>query len=551
MATKQILQLKDTSNVASLNLIRSNASLEYQNRIPKATQANIQTTIRSIMNYTPTKNEFVASLVNVIGSVVARDITWNNPLAVFKQGLMEFGDTIEEIQVGLLEAHTYQSDRDGLERAIFSQELPDIQTNFHKVNRMEYYKVSINDTLLRRAFQTSDGVSKLAAQLMGAPTTSDQVDEFKLTCSLFKEYEAMGGFYKVNVPDVKDLDSSAPEARQALRKLRTHADLMKFPNTAYNAAGMPTFTNPEDLVIFCTPEFKAAMDVEALAGAFNLQHMEATGRFIVLPEVEFGIEGCQAIMTTKDFFIIADVALENRQMPNPVGLYENHFLHHHEIISFSRFVPAIMFTTGPGDEVVRELSPVTGVSAITVTDQEGATVTNGNVVRGALYSLDAEAITDGNNDGVRYSLAGATSPSTYVTQYGVLHVGGQEGSDTLVVTATSTYLDPENLMRDGATSTRTLTVTGPAEYWANGENGPAVEGITVKGVPVPGFSPSVFTYNGVAVEGGTATWNQVKVTGPDAGDVKVTTSNAGATIKVSSHGSEGDPVYTINLVATA
>src|SRR5699024_10286028 len=200
-------------------------------------------------------------LINRIGSVIARNISWQNPLAEFKRGMLEYGDTIEEIQTGLLQAHIYDPDREYLERDLFGTEVPEVQTSFHTVNRQNFYKVTVNQPLLQRAFLADDGLSNFVAQLLEAPSTSDYWDEFLTTVQLFPEYENNGGFWHVNVPDVKDLESSESDAKSALRKMRAMADKLKFISTRYNAAHMPTFADRDDLVVFVSPEFNAAIDV--------------------------------------------------------------------------------------------------------------------------------------------------------------------------------------------------------------------------------------------------------------------------------------------------
>lgn len=539
--------LKPASNALMLDAIRNEGTSEYQRRIPNATKAGVQTTLKQLQTYRPMWNEFLDALVNRIGLVVARNISWTNPLAEFKRGMLTYGDTIEEIQVGLLKAHGYDPDREELEKSIFGTERPEVQANFHRVNRQDYYKITINENLLQRAFLEEGGLNSFVNQLMQSPTTSDQWDEFLLTCQLFPEYEANGGFHKINVPDVSAIGSNEADAKLALRKLRYTADELTFLSSTYNAAKMPTFAKRDDLLLFTTPQFKAAMDVEALAGAFNIEMSQMHGRIVPIPEAQFGIDGCQAIMTTKDFFVIADQRFDTDSAHNPVASHNNYFLHHWQVISASRFVPAVMFTTGPGDEVITVVTPVTSVSALTITDRDGNVPTD--VVRGEMYALDAEAVTtpaDGVNDGVRWGIAGAGSPKTYITQNGVLHVGGDETSNTLVVTATSTWIDPDNAQRDGETATLNLTVTGPnLPVWPEND---AVTGITVEGVPVPGFSPTTYTYT-VAVPGGTTTADQVEVFGPDAGDVEITVDEAGDTVTVSAPTAPGDPVYTVNVTA--
>ncbi|WP_218937956.1 hypothetical protein, partial [Bacillus cereus] len=109
----------------------------------------------------------------------------------------------------------------------------------------------------------------------------------------------------------------------------------------------------EDLILIVTPEVKANIDVEALAAAFNLSPVDMYARVIPVPTEQMGIDNAQAILTTKDFFVIADNLLENTSQPNPVSLGTNYFLHHWEVISASLFVPAVMFWTGADDQSIR------------------------------------------------------------------------------------------------------------------------------------------------------------------------------------------------------
>ena len=500
--------LKPTSNEIVLNRIRNEGTSDYQRRIPAATKGSVQDTLKRLQEYRPAWNEFVDSLINRIGLVVARNNSWTNPLSEFKSGMLTYGDTIEEIQVGLIKARSYDHDRDDLERELFGMERPDVAANFHKVNREDRYKISINEPELQRAFLEPNGLTSFISQLMEAPATSDNWDEFLLMCQLFPEYESNGGFFKVGVPDVSALSSTEADSKAMLRRLRSVADKLPFISTHYNAAGMPVAAKKEDLILFTTPDAKAAMDVEALAAAFNLSLADAYGRMITIPEEQFGIDGAQAIMTTKDFFVVADQLFQTEQMYNPAGLHRNYWLHHWQVISASRFVPAILFTSKGGDEIIKVVTPVTSVTAITVYDKDGATVAT-DVVRGEIYALDASAVTtpaDGVNDGVRWELTGNTSNRTYVTRTGVLHVAGNEGGATLTVKAVATWTNPEGLMVDGKSATKTLNVTGDAivPWPVAGSTSETVTGITVAGVAVsPAFAAGTFAYT-VDVPGSTA-----------------------------------------------
>lgn len=550
MPIKNVTPLRQDSNDKILNAIRNQASLDYQTRIPDATKAGVRQTLQNLLDHRPAYNEFIDGLVNRIGRVVVRNMSWTNPLAEFKQGILQYGDSIEEINVGLLRAHTYDADRDYLERVLFGTETPEVQVNFHAVNRQEFYKITINEELLNRAFLEDGGLSKFISAMLEAPVTSDNWDEFMLTTSLFAEYERNGGFHHVNVPDVAALTSDEADAKGALRKMRAMADTLKFPSTRYNAARMPTFANADDLVLFVSPEFNAAIDVEALAGAFNVDRANMHGRIIPIPQERFNIQGAQAIMTTRDFFVIADKLLENRSQPNAASLGTNYFLHHHQVISASRFVPAVMFWTGASDDLIEIRTPVVSVAAPTFENVDGDTVTSGR--RGAIYQAITEVVTeatadnpdDTTNTGVAWSVTGGTSPRTFITDTGVLHIGGSEKSASLTVKATSTWIDSENVRRDALSATATIGVTGDIrpEWPILGK----IESISVQGVNVEGVEPGTTSYTIVA---------DVPV---DVDDVVVTMERgAEATVTVDAEGdlitittaseASGGTVYTVTV----
>lgn len=454
----------DTPNENILNAIRKNASPAYQSRIPEATKASVQDTLQKMLDNRPLWNEFVDALVNRIGLVLIKNQIWSNPLAKFKRGMLNYGDTIEEIMVGLIKSRTYNSDRQNLERDIFGQYPPEVQSSFHKINRQEYYPLTVNEPLLQRAFLEPNGLSEFVAALMAAPVTSDNWDEFLLTTSLFSEYYNAGGFFKVNVPDISAADSTEADAKVFLRRAREFAGNLQYLSTHYNAAGMPVAATPDDLEMFITPEALAAIDVEALAGAFNIESAKMMGRITVIPKSEWKIPGAQALLTTRDFFVIADSRIETASVYNPVALSSNYFLHHWEIISASRFVPAILFTTEAGDVITEPETPVTGVSDVTVNDADGAVVTT--VERGTFYQIVASAETTpegGDNDAVRLELVGALSSRSRVTQDGTLFVAIDDASESLTVNAYAVDTEVPQLV-----GTVTVSVFGDVlNLWPN------------------------------------------------------------------------------------
>lgn len=440
--TIELGTLETASNARILDAIRYEATPEYQRRVPAATRAGLQRVLQEIAEYRPMWNEFESAFVNKIGTTIGRTQSWTNPLAIFKTGLLNHGDTIEEYEVGLLKAYNLDPRRDYGERALFGRELPAVQSNYHRINRQDVYKHTINESLLKRALVTEGELASYASKLMQAPIKSDNWDEFLLMTELFAEYERNGGFFKVQIPDVAAAASTEAQAKAALRAIRQSAGNLKFLSTRYNAAHMPVFADGSDLVLFCTPEFKAAIDVNALAAAFNIALADVPTRFIEIPKDRLNIDGVQAILTTKDFFVVADTLLRNESQWNPLNLHMNYFWHHQGIISASRFVPAIAYTTKPGTDVV-EIDPVTitEMTGFDIYDVDGrlvyaskATGVQGTLNPGQVYQVVPDITTNPANTNwrefaFRFALSGVNSPRSTISNSGVLTLSQQETSE--------------------------------------------------------------------------------------------------------------------------
>ena len=455
MPYKDVRPFRDKlSNEEILNAVRHDASSDYQARVPAATKGKIQKTVDAMMDSPTTRNEFIEQFINKIGLTIHKNRMWTNPLAMFKIGMLAYGDTIEEYHTGLTKAYVYDHDRDSLEKTIWGKEPNEAQVSYHRINRENFYKLTINEMQLRRAFQSPTGLYQLINELMAVPIKSDNLDEFLLMASLFAEAERMGGIYKIHVDDVGAAGSDSVQAKFAIRRVRELVATLPFISRDYNAAHMPSHAEEDDLILVMTPEAAAAMDVEALAAAFNVDKLSLPDRRVILPAKYIGIEGFQMAITTKDFFVVADTFLETRSIQNPADVHTNFFLHHHQIISFSRYVPFIMFWTGEGTEVNEIETPVVDVEDLTIVDRNGDTVTD--VERGGLYYVDGAGVTSpagGWNDAVKVSLSGNTSVFTRITQTKMLHVGENEEADTLTITAVST--DDNSL-----SETLTVSVTG-------------------------------------------------------------------------------------------
>lgn len=502
VTNKQTLRpLADFNNVQLLNMIRNESSPEYQRRIPAATQSNMDITVSTLMSSTQLKNEFYSSLINRIGGTMVHTWKWSNPLSVFTRASQTYGDTWQEVAVGMPLAQVYDPNAEYLGADNFRKWKVDVDSLYHRLDFAHFYPVTTDDKTLRRAFTSDNGLSSLTSQLIQSCYNAAEVDVFEAMCHMFTQYARLGGYWRVHMDaDLNKMTSTQDEARGLLRQIRSWADSLKFVSTRYNARHMPTFAKPDELVLFCSPEVKSALDVQGLATVFHRTDAEPTiDRIIVVPEDRFGIDGVQAILTTDKFLIDIPVIEEMTQQTNPVNINSvNNYLHMQRIISVSGFAPAVLFWNGVGstDNVVLP----TGTAATTPRFAlklsaygEGA-ATPENVVRGGAVQVEAD--TTITNDGraswrsgaVKYSI-GTTDKNlsewTYISPTGVLVVGIDEANTVIPVQATADYINP-------ATPEVPNTVSASLD-------------VPVVGDGVIGFSPSIvasITVNAVSVKAG-------------------------------------------------
>lgn len=502
VTNKQTLRpLTDFNNVQLLNMIRNESSPEYQRRIPAATQSNMDITVSTLMSSTQLKNEFYSSLINRIGGTMVHTWKWSNPLSVFTRASQTYGDTWQEIAVGMPLAQVYDPNAEYLGADNFRKWKVDVDSLYHRLDFAHFYPVTTDDKTLRRAFTSDNGLSSLTSQLIQSCYNAAEVDVFEAMCHMFTQYARLGGYWRVHMDaDLNKMTSTQDEARGLLRQIRSWADSLKFVSTRYNARHMPTFAKPDELVLFCSPEVKSALDVQGLATVFHRTDAEPTiDRIIVVPEDRFGIDGVQAILTTDKFLIDIPVIEEMTQQTNPVNINSvNNYLHMQRIISVSGFAPAVLFWNGAPstDNVVLPTgtAATTPKFALKLSAYGEGAVTPKNVARGGAVQVEADT-TITNDDkatwrsgAVKYSIGTTAKPLsewTYISPTGVLVVGIDEANTVVPVQATADYINP-------ATPEVPNTVSASLD-------------VPVVGDGVIGFSPSIvasITVDAVSVRSG-------------------------------------------------
>ena len=350
----------NASTLDILNVIRENAGYEYQNTVPKVTKATDIPAVGQIIYGDPAiANKFINALVNRIAMVRVQSATFNNPYSVLKKGYIEFGETIEEIFVGIAKVVEYTPEK-GEERE-FKRTLPDVRSVFHIMNWRTMYPVTIQDEDLKQAFLSLDGVTDLIAKIVDQVYTAAEYDEFLLFKYLLIKGISHGKMKPLSVGDGTNPKDSA-------KAFRGTSNLLTFMKDSYNEQGVVTSTPKNRQVIFMDAKFNAEFDVDVLASAFNMDKADFIGRLFLIDdfttfdnkrfeEIRKNSTGIEEV-TPQELALLADVNAvlldeewfqvydnNNRFTEKYVasGLYWNYFYHTWKTVSYSPFANAVVF----------------------------------------------------------------------------------------------------------------------------------------------------------------------------------------------------------------
>lgn len=441
MAVKPKIKTLTNSSVDVLNAIRNNATTNYQNYVPIATAdpESVREIGTIIMDYPQLQNEFLSALVNRIGRVLITSKMYDNPWSMFKKGMLEFGETIEEIFVNI--AKPFQFDPSVAESKVFKREIPDVRAAFHIMNYQKYYKSTIQNDQLRQAFLSWEGITDLIAKIVDAMYTGANYDEFQTMKYMLAKHILNGHLYPITIPAV-----NADNMKAITSVIKGVSNNYEFMSSKYNIAGVQTFSKKEEQFLLIDSKFDASMDVEVLASAFNMEKAEFMGRRVLIDS--FGsldiarlnelfandptyteisedeltaLDAIPAVLVDRNWFMIFDNFYNFTEQYNGEGLYWNYWYHVWKTFSISPFANSALFI--PGTPSVTSVT----VSPATATVKVGQSISlSANVV--TEYFAPQSVNWSTNTEGVEVSKAGVVTIGQNVA-------GGTE----VEVKATSTF----------------------------------------------------------------------------------------------------------------
>ncbi len=359
MAHRIAASTLNASTIDILNVIRDNASLAYQNSVPQVTKAVDIPRVGEVLYGTPAfANEFINALINRIAIVRVKSATFNNPYERLKKGFLDYGETVEEIFVGITKAFEFSQEK--AESRELKQYKPNVKSAFHAMNWKVLYPVSVSMEQLKTAFLNEQGVTDLIAKIVDAIYTAANYDEFLLFKYLIIKSVTSGKLKPIGV-------NSASMNNYAVA-FRGKSNLLPFMSQEYNEAGVLNTTPRDRQVIFMDAQFNAEFDVNVLSAAFHMEKADFMGslflvdsfatfdndRFDIIRENSDGLEevtaaelalmgNVKALLMDEDWFQVYDNLAQFTEKFIASGLRWNYFYHTWKTISVSPFANAIVF----------------------------------------------------------------------------------------------------------------------------------------------------------------------------------------------------------------
>lgn len=456
----------NASTIDILNVIRQNASQEYQSLVPEVTrELDIPKVGEAIFGTPGLSNQFINALVNRIALVAVKSATFNNPYEPLKKGYLYFGETVEEIFVDLVKPLEYSAEKAAGRE--FKRYMPNVRSAFHVMNWRVMYPVTIQDADLKRAFLSIDGVRDLIARIVDSIYTAAKYDEFLLFKYLLIKAISRG--------QLKPVAFDASSETEGAVAFRGTSNKMEFLRSDYNAAGVKNNTPKSRQYIFMDADYNASFDVEVLAHAFNMDQANFMGnlmliddwtefdneRFDVIRENSDGIEevtaaelallaDVKAVLVDGDWFQVYDNETQFTEKYVASGLYWNYFYHQWKTVSSSPFANAVVFV----DDGATITAPAT--IAYTV-----ASVSNSDIAK-VITVEPADIDTLANTNVLFEQTEALTTAGIAVQKFGAFLIPADSKATSIAVVATVNGVQYTGTLSVSAAVGATLTLTKQA-----------------------------------------------------------------------------------------
>lgn len=266
----------------------------------------------------------VYPLIEKVARQVLAGVEVSDRLSVFNKAPIANGTTIEEAVVKLAESTAYNIN----DTNPFDVVNPEIVVRYYNDWTHKVFKHTVFDNEIRKVMLADGNAGRVSAEIVAALSKGDIYEKYLATKGLLADAYTHE-YIKTADPILKT------NYKGILTALKNAVSGMSFPNADYNNAGIVRETPKSRIYILMPYKIKNSIDVEELAGVFNLDKAEIKNRII---EIDSG----DNIYIVDEYAILVYTRLyQMASAPyNPDNLSKNFVLHTDRLYAFSELFDA-------------------------------------------------------------------------------------------------------------------------------------------------------------------------------------------------------------------
>lgn len=292
-------------------------------------------------HYVPTTITELSGMIGKIAEQVIREVTAENHLSMFEKRPITNGDTVEQAVTTLATSQAY--DKDGT--YTLARQDPTLAVRYFNSWTRATFKTTVDTSLIRKVLETGKGVEEISSKIVAELNEGDTQEKYEAIKSLLKwGRQDQTGKALVKLDNIAY--NNGIDYQALLVQLKDTVKGMQFVNTTYNGASLKRRTRKDDIVIVMPYKLKNRVDVEELAGVFNLDKAEIKDHIV---EVDVDVEeisgqDCYPVyVVDKNAILVYTRLYEMVDQKNAEGYFWNYFLQVERMFAISQLFDGCYF----------------------------------------------------------------------------------------------------------------------------------------------------------------------------------------------------------------
>ena len=216
-------------------------------------------------------NGILNTMINRIGlTLIHSPDVMTNPFGDFTKTIMDYGDTVQEYKVKVIDGKQFPADEFGDDQSVYEPNPYAVEKNkpyaqYSQLDDKVKYRQTIFDNQLKLAFTSEAKLGDFVASMTAAMQESDSLDKF----IKWKKFMSNEAIYGTN--DTITADDDTEYFAKMIRKMKDTITKFRFPSKLYNKA--QDMVVSKNISIIMKAEDKNKIDMDILAGVYNMDMM--------------------------------------------------------------------------------------------------------------------------------------------------------------------------------------------------------------------------------------------------------------------------------------